>query len=138
MTTWLRFVGASILGILAPAPSTVSSPMSEEEGAWVRANAWTKALHKIEDAYPHGFHRWCSCEAGTCHPCVTGQHDTCVSADGPRVDEAVGTVTDRRGFVVAVIRYGPVQRPCPWICPCTPAGRNTSKLSKPLNSPETS
>ncbi|MEU5297828.1 DUF6248 family natural product biosynthesis protein [Streptomyces umbrinus] len=119
MTTWLRFVGASILGILDPAPSAVSSPMSEEEGAWVRANAWTKALRKIEDAYPHGFHRWCSCEAGTCHPCVTGQHDKCVSADGPRVDEAVGTVTDRRGFVVAVIRYGPGQRPCRWICLCT-------------------
>ncbi|WP_373467061.1 DUF6248 family natural product biosynthesis protein [Streptomyces umbrinus] len=83
------------------------------------ANAWTKSLRKIEDAYPHGFHRWCSCEAGTCHPCVTGQHDKCVSADGPRVDEAVGTITDRRGFVVAVIRYGPGQRPCRWICPCT-------------------
>jgi hypothetical protein len=119
MTTWLRYVGASIMGILDPVPSPVPSPMSEEEGAWVRAHAWTKALRKIDGAYPHGFHRWCSCEAGTCHPCGSGHHDQCVSVDGPRVDEHAGTITDRRGFVVAVIRYGPDQRPCRWVCPCT-------------------
>ncbi|MEV5850394.1 DUF6248 family natural product biosynthesis protein [Streptomyces sp. NPDC051985] len=39
-TTWLRYVGASIMGILGPLPSTTSSPMTEEEGAWVRATAW--------------------------------------------------------------------------------------------------
>ncbi|MFD3381322.1 MULTISPECIES: DUF6248 family natural product biosynthesis protein [unclassified Streptomyces] len=119
MTTWLRFVGASIMGILDPVPSTVPSLMSKEEGAWVRANAWTKGLLRIEDAYPYGFHCWCSCEAGTCHPCASGHHDQCVSADGPRVDENAGTMTDRGGFVVAVIRYGPGQRPCRWICHCT-------------------
>ncbi|OIJ99015.1 hypothetical protein BIV25_10940 [Streptomyces sp. MUSC 14] len=94
--------------------------MPEEAGAWVRANAWTKALGKIEDAYPHGFHRWCSCEAGTCHPCRTGHHNQCISAGGPRVDDHAA-ITDRRGFVVAVIRYGPGQRPCRWICPCAHA-----------------
>ncbi|PWI04917.1 hypothetical protein DIZ27_42480 [Streptomyces sp. NWU339] len=116
-TTWLRYVGASIMGILGPVPST----MTEEEGAWVRANAWTKALRKIDDAYPHGFHRWCSCEAGTCHPCRTGHHDQCISRNGPHVDDAAGTITDRGGFVVAVIRYGPGQQPCRWICRCTHA-----------------
>jgi len=118
-TTWLRFVGASIMGILDPVPSTVPSPMTEEEGAWVRANAWTKGLRKIEDAYPCGFHRWCSCERGICHPCGSGHHDQCVSPGGPRVDKDAGTMTDRGGFVVAVIQYGAGERPCRWVCPCT-------------------
>ncbi|MGW2492374.1 DUF6248 family natural product biosynthesis protein [Streptomyces sp. NPDC001606] len=52
MTTWLRLIGASIMGILDPVPSSVTSPMTEAEGAWVRANAWTRGLRKIEDAYP--------------------------------------------------------------------------------------
>ncbi|MFM9499750.1 DUF6248 family natural product biosynthesis protein [Streptomyces galilaeus] len=153
MTTWLRYVGASIMGILDPVPSPVPSPMSVEEGAWVRADAWTKALRKIDDAYPHGFLRWCSCEAGTCHPCLTGQHGKCVSAGGPRVDEHAGTITDRGGFVVAVIRYGPSQRPCRWNCPCThpadvettvdtvtpgkaPAAQQTVPLSGPVPGPD--
>ncbi|MET7685173.1 DUF6248 family natural product biosynthesis protein [Streptomyces sp. NPDC005423] len=119
MTTWLRYVGASIMGILKPIPSPVPSLMSEEEGSWVRAHAWTQALRKIDDAYPHGFHRWCSCEAGTCHSCRTGHHDQCISRNGPRVDEHAGTITDRGGFVVAVIRHRPGQQPCRWICPCT-------------------
>ncbi|MCI3273529.1 DUF6248 family natural product biosynthesis protein [Streptomyces cylindrosporus] len=106
-------------GILDLVPSTVASPMPEEEGAWVRADAWTKALRKIDDAYPHGFRRWCSCEASLCHSCRTRHHDQCISAASPRVDEHAGTMTDRGGFVVAVIRYGPDQQPCRWICPCT-------------------
>ncbi|MFD7283479.1 DUF6248 family natural product biosynthesis protein [Streptomyces sp. NPDC059862] len=124
MTTWLRFVGASIMGILDPVPSTTPSPMSEEEGAWVRANAWTKGLRKIEAAYPHGFHRWCSCERGTCHPCACGHHDQCASANGPCVDEDAGTITDRGGFVVAAIQYGSGKRPCRWICPCNHAAKD--------------
>jgi hypothetical protein len=119
MTTLLRFVGASIMGILDPIPAAPPSPMSDEEGTWVRANAWTKALRSIDAAYPHGFHRWCSCERGTCHPCRSGHHDQCVSANGPRVDEDAGTMTDRGGFVIAVIRYRSGERPCRWICPCT-------------------
>ncbi|MEU6511030.1 DUF6248 family natural product biosynthesis protein [Streptomyces sp. NPDC046942] len=119
MTTWLRYVGASIMGILDPVPSAVPSLMSEEEASWVRANAWTKGLRRIEEAYPHGFHRWCSCERGTCHPCATGHHDQCASADSPRIDEDAGTVTDRGGFVVAIIQYGPGQRPCRWVCACS-------------------
>ncbi|MGI5397060.1 DUF6248 family natural product biosynthesis protein [Streptomyces sp. CA-251251] len=119
MTTWLRYVGASIMGILDPIPAPLASPMSDEEGAWVRANAWTKALRRIDAAYPHGFHRWCSCERGTCHPCRTGHHHQCVSANGPRVDDDAGTMTDRDGFIVAVIHYRSGERPCRWNCPCT-------------------
>lgn len=123
MTTWLRHIGASILGIVNPVPSTTASPMSEEDGAWVRANAWTKGLRLIEDAYPRGFHRWCSCERGICIPCGSGKHAECVSAQGPRLDKDAGTVTDQRGFVVALIQYRPNERPCRRLCPCThPAG----------------
>lgn len=118
MTTRLRHIGAAIIGILDPVPSAVPSPMREEEGAWVRAHAWTKGLRKIEDAYPRGFHRWCSCERGICTGCTSEHHDRCVSAHGPRVDQYAGTITDAHGFVVAVIRYGPGQRPCRWLCPC--------------------
>lgn len=82
MTTWLRYVGASITGILDPVPSQAPSPMTAEEGAWVRANAWTKALRKIDDAYPYGFLRWCSCGKHL-PPCATGHHGQCVSAKGP-------------------------------------------------------
>ncbi|MGW1411298.1 DUF6248 family natural product biosynthesis protein [Streptomyces sp. NPDC002403] len=118
MTTLLRLIGASIMGILDPVPSSVPSPMTDDEAAWVRANAWTKGLRRIEDAYPRGFFRWCSCERGTCHPCATGHHTQCSSANGPRPDEDAGTITDRSGFVVAMIQYGPAQHPCRWICPC--------------------
>ncbi|MFC9932323.1 DUF6248 family natural product biosynthesis protein [Streptomyces sp. NPDC127190] len=131
MTTWLRFIGASIMGILDPVPSGVTSPMTEAAGAWVRANAWTKGLRKIEGAYPHGFHRWCSCERGICHPCACGHHDRCVSAGGPRRDDYAGTVTDRGGFVVAVIHYGPGQRPCRWLCPCSHPANGTAPVDTP-------
>ncbi|MDQ0994800.1 hypothetical protein QFZ74_006117 [Streptomyces sp. V3I7] len=136
MTTWLRYIGASIMGILDPVPSAVPSPMPEEEGAWVRAHAWTKGLQRIENAYPHGFHRLCFCEHGTCHPCATGHHDRCISRDGARVDTHVGTVTDRGGFVVAVIHYADRQRPCRWVCPCThpaaPAGALARGPAQPV------
>ncbi|MFF8717549.1 DUF6248 family natural product biosynthesis protein [Streptomyces sp. NPDC015184] len=118
MTALLRLMGASIMGILDPVPSSVPSPMAGDEAAWVRANAWTKGLRRIEDAYPHGFFRWCSCECGTCHPCAVGRHGQCASVNGPRPDENAGTVTDRSGFVVALVQHGPAQRPCRWICRC--------------------
>ncbi|MEV6048698.1 DUF6248 family natural product biosynthesis protein [Streptomyces xanthochromogenes] len=119
MTTRLRYIGASIMGILDPNPSPTPSTMSDTEGAWVRAHAWTEELQRIEDAYPHGFHRWCSCERGTCTSCAAERHDQCISASGPRIDTDAGTVTDRRGFVVALIQYKAGERPCRWICPCT-------------------
>ncbi|MFJ1839970.1 DUF6248 family natural product biosynthesis protein [Streptomyces sp. NPDC088175] len=129
MTSLLRLMGASIMGILDPIPSTVPSPVTEDEAAWIRANAWPKALRRIENAYPHGFFRWCSCERGTCHPCATGRHDQCDSADGPRADEDAGTITDRHGFVVAVVQHGPAQRPCRRVCPCTHPAVETAVTS---------
>ncbi|MFF5011493.1 DUF6248 family natural product biosynthesis protein [Streptomyces phaeochromogenes] len=117
MTTRLRFVGASIMGTLDPD----LSPVSEEEGAWVRANPWTKGLRRVEDAYPRGFHRFCSREASTCHPCASGHHDQCISAGGSRVDEDAGNMTDRGGTGWEELRAArpgqPTIRPCslpPW------------------------
>ncbi|WP_409240495.1 DUF6248 family natural product biosynthesis protein [Streptomyces sp. PA5.6] len=118
MTTRLRHIGAVLMGILKPIPANTPSPMTEEEGAWVRAHAWTEGLRKIDDAYPYGFHRWCSCERGICPGCASGHHARCVSASGPRVDEHADTITDARGFVVALLQYGPGQHPCRWLYPC--------------------
>ncbi|WP_199550149.1 DUF6248 family natural product biosynthesis protein [Streptomyces sp. N35] len=118
MTSWLRHIGGAIMGILDPVPSPVPSPMSEQEGAWVREHAWTKGLRKIEAAYPHGFHRWCACERGTCVSCRGGHHEQCISGNGPRVEQDDGTITDRDGFVVAVLLHGPGKRPCRWQCRC--------------------
>ncbi|MFD7015212.1 DUF6248 family natural product biosynthesis protein [Streptomyces sp. NPDC059928] len=132
MTTRLRHIGASIMGILDPVPSPTTPPMSGEEGAWVRAHAWTKGLRRIEDAYPHGFHRWCSCERGTCTSCAAGRHDRCISATGPRTDPDAGTITDSAGFVVAVIHYAPGQRPCRWICRCTHPTPTAEKPGGPV------
>lgn len=137
MTTWLRYVGASIMGILDPVRSTAPSPMTEDEASWVRAHAWPKALHRIDEAYPHGFHRWCSCERGICHSCACTRHEQCVSATGPRVDTDAGTVTDRGGFVVAVIQHGPTQRPCRWICPCTHPSRSAAPARDSAAPPHT-
>ncbi|MCM1973188.1 DUF6248 family natural product biosynthesis protein [Streptomyces sp. G1] len=71
------------------------------------------------EAAARGFHRWCACEAGTYHACRIGHHGRCISRNGPRIAEHAGTVVDRGGFVVAVIQYGPGQRPWRWNCPCT-------------------
>lgn len=119
MTTRLRHVGAAIMGILDPIPSNTPSPMGAEEGAWVRANAWTKHISRIDGAYPHGFHRWCACEYGICSNCMAGAHDTCNTVEGPRRDRSAGTITDREGFVVAIIVHRDDQVPCRRICPCT-------------------
>ncbi|MGW7410157.1 DUF6248 family natural product biosynthesis protein [Streptomyces sp. NPDC054833] len=66
-------------------------------------------------------------------------HDQCVSANGPRVDEDAATMTDRGGFVVAVIRYGPGQQSCRWVCPCThPADvKQTTDTGNPWKPPAT-
>ncbi|MEU2718398.1 DUF6248 family natural product biosynthesis protein [Streptomyces sp. NPDC007205] len=118
MTTWLRSFSASITGLLDAIPSAVPSPMSREEAAWVRSHAWTPALRRIERAHPNGFHRWCACERGFCHPCRAGYHDQCASTEGPALDDRVGTMTDLTGVVVAAVLCGPGRRPCRWLCPC--------------------
>ena len=116
-TPLLRLHGALIMGIIDPV--LMPSPMSEEEGAWVRQNAWTKWLREIEDVYPYGFHRWCDCQRGTCWNCLNKRCDICVHRQTPLKPEAdAGTITDRRGYVAARIVHRPEQRPCRWVCKC--------------------
>lgn len=137
-TTLLRLHGALILGIVDPTP--MPSPMSEEEGRWVREHAWTDGLCGIENAYPWGFHRWCSCQSGTCWPCSVDRCDRCVTREhgGPRYDEDAGSVTTGDGFVVARIVHRDDQRPCRSICVCTcpktgpaPARRRRRRAAAP-------
>lgn len=80
MTTLLRLMGASIMGILDPVPSSVPSPMTDDEAAWVRASAWTKGLRRIEDAYPRGFFRWARASA---EPAIPAPRATTPSATAP-------------------------------------------------------
>ncbi|GAA1614233.1 hypothetical protein GCM10009733_008030 [Nonomuraea maheshkhaliensis] len=116
-TPLLRFHAALILGIVDP--TLMPSPMSEAQGEWVRQNAWTKALRAIENVYPYGIHRWCRCQAGTCWNCLSKRCAICVHRQhSPKKDDAAGTVTDRRGFVIGVIVHLPHQKPCTWVCKC--------------------
>ncbi len=119
MTTWLRSFSSSILALCEPIPLSVPSPMSQQEAAWVRSHAWTPVLRRIEEAHPSGFHRWCTCERGRCHPCRAGYHDQCPGTRGPVLDDRLGTVTDRAGVMIAAVRSVPGQRPCRWVCSCT-------------------
>ncbi|MEV1177519.1 DUF6248 family natural product biosynthesis protein [Nonomuraea sp. NPDC049784] len=120
-TPLLRLHGALILGIVDPILMT--SPMREEEGAWVRAHAWTRGIRAVDDVYPYGFWRWCSCQSGTCWNCLSKRCDLCVHRQAPpKVDSDAGAITDRKGYVVALIIHRPEQRPCRWVCKCPHRG----------------
>ncbi|WP_033819371.1 DUF6248 family natural product biosynthesis protein [Kitasatospora sp. MBT63] len=112
----LRMVGAAFLAIREPIPSATPSPMNAEEGAWVRAHAWTRHLRRTDDSYPHGYFRWCECERGVCSNCVGGRHSTCATRNGPAT--GLGALTDGRGYVLALVVTTGNQRACSWICPC--------------------
>ncbi|WP_435279840.1 DUF6248 family natural product biosynthesis protein [Streptomyces sp. 1222.5] len=49
----------------------------------------------------------------------------------PRLDDYAGTITDRGGFVVAVIHHGPGQQPCRWLCPCPHPADGTDPVDTP-------
>ncbi len=116
----LRLHAALILGICDPVP--MPSPMSEADGAWVREHAWTSALRKIDEPYPYGLYRWCLCQSGTCWNCLVGRCDLCVHRQqgGPDISGhgPARTITDSRGFVVAVFVLRDGERPCRWTCRC--------------------
>jgi hypothetical protein len=114
----LNFQGALIMGIIDPVPN--ASPMPEEAGAWVREHVWPEHLQQIERKYPHGFHRWSTCERGTCWNCLSGRCDICVHRQkgGPDVDRNEDWVTDHRGRNVARLILRPGGEPCVWWCRC--------------------
>ncbi|GAA5216974.1 DUF6248 family natural product biosynthesis protein [Streptomyces thinghirensis] len=135
-TAALNFQGALIMGIIDPVPN--ASPMPEEAGAWVREHVWPEHLQEIERKYPHGFHRWSTCERGTCWNCLSGRCDICVHRQkgGPDVDRNEDWVTDHRGRNVARLILRPGGEPCVWWCRCAcpkdgPAPARPAAKAKP-------
>lgn len=130
--TLLRMHAAMIMGIVDPVP--MPSPMSDEEFQQIRDHVWPQRMRDVDDAYPHGFYRWCYCQHGTCWNCHAGRCDLCVHRQkrGPDICDG-GTVTDTHGYVVAHIVYAPHQRPCRWVCrcPCPKTGPAPSQQPEP-------
>ncbi|GHB76031.1 hypothetical protein GCM10010331_74890 [Streptomyces xanthochromogenes] len=114
----LNLQGALIMGITDPVPN--ASPMSEDAGAWVREHAWPAHWQEMEDRYPFGFHRWSTCERGTCWNCLNGRCDICVHRQegGPSVDSNRDWVTNHQGRTVAEFIPRPGGEPCVWWCRC--------------------
>ncbi|WP_329214839.1 DUF6248 family natural product biosynthesis protein [Streptomyces sp. NBC_01485] len=106
------------LGLVDPVPNP--SPMSEEEGAWVREQVWTKPFHLIDDGYAWGFWRWSFCEKGTCWNCLAGRCEWCMHRQkgGPDVCDNVDWVHNHRGRTVARLILRPGGEPCVWWCRC--------------------
>lgn len=129
-TPLLRLHAALIMGIADPVLMT--SPMSEAEGAWVRQHAWTPHLRTMEDVYPYGYRRWCSCQRGTCWNCLAGRCDICVHRQNPpERDDDAGAVTDQHGYVVARVIHLRGQKPCLWVCKCPCEQRGVIPVSPP-------
>ncbi|MFF3256476.1 DUF6248 family natural product biosynthesis protein [Actinacidiphila glaucinigra] len=117
-TALLNLQGALIMGIVDPVPNP--SPMTEEEGAWVRDHAWPGHFTGIERKYPWGFRRWSQCERGTCWNCLSNCCDLCVHRQkgGPDIDDNADWVQGLRGESVAKLILRPGGEPCVWWCRC--------------------
>ncbi|GGU40604.1 hypothetical protein GCM10010289_71880 [Streptomyces violascens] len=113
------------LGLVDPVPNP--SPMSEDEGAWVREHVWPKHLHRIDDGYAFGFWRWAMCERGTCWNCLYGRCDWCMHRQKGRPDacDNVEPVHSLRGQMVATLILRPGGEPCVWWCRCPCAKEGT-------------
>lgn len=125
------------LGLVDPVPNP--SPMSEEEGAWVREHVWTQPFHLIDDGYAWGFWRWAMCERGTCWNCLAGRCEWCMHRQkgGPDVCDNVDWVHDRHGRSVARLILRPGGEPCVWWCrcPCAKTGPAPARPDKPSSEP---
>lgn len=138
---------ALFLGLVDPVPAP--SPMSEEDGAWVREHAWLRFHRELEKGYPWGYWRYGHSERGTCWNCLNRRCDLCVHRQqcGPSVDDGVDWVTNHRGHTIATfLTVAPGQRPCSWACRCPcpktaetpPHGRpepTTADTGPPLRQP---
>ncbi|MFF3313368.1 DUF6248 family natural product biosynthesis protein [Streptomyces sp. NPDC002952] len=138
-TALLNLHGGLIMGIIDPVPNL--SPMSEDEGAWVRAQVWPRFLTEIDDKYPFGFWRWSMCERGTCWNCLSRRCDLCVHRQegGPHVDGNVEWVHNARGRCVAKLLIRSDDAPCVWWCrcPCPKDGPLASEPETPPTSADT-
>ncbi|WP_435109763.1 DUF6248 family natural product biosynthesis protein [Nocardiopsis synnemataformans] len=137
-TPHLRLIGSLIMGIVDPVdlPSPLDEPMSEEDAAWVREHAWTPGLRAIERVYPWGFHRWCSCQRGTCWNCLNYRCDICVHRQlgGAQVDTGAGVITTGAGYVAGELLHHEKQAPCRWLCRC-PCDKTSSADPAPEAAP---
>ncbi|MFF9892944.1 DUF6248 family natural product biosynthesis protein [Streptomyces albidoflavus] len=117
-TALLNLQGGLITGIIDPVPNP--SPMSEDEGAWVRERVWPAFMTEIDRKYPFGFWRWTNCERGTCWNCLANRCDLCVHRQkgSPSVDDNTDWVHDTRGLGVAKIIVRPDDALCVWWCRC--------------------
>lgn len=114
----LNFQGGLLMGIIDPVPNP--SPMSEDEGAWVREQVWPRFLTEIDCKYPFGFWRWSMCEKGTCWNCLGNRCDLCVHRQkgGPHVDDNTEWLHCPRGLGLAKLIVRPGGEPCVWWCRC--------------------
>lgn len=130
-TSLLNLHGALMMGIVDPVPHP--SPMSEEEGSRVRQQVWPAHLQEIESKYPWGFHRWSTCERGTCWNCFAGRCELCVHRQegGPHEDDNTDWVCNHRGRCVARMILRPAGEPCVWWCrcPCPKDGTDSVKTA---------
>lgn len=125
-----------------PAPAPVRAPgrggsaslpgarsMTEQQAAWVRADAWPTWMKAMDDDYPGRgcfLLRTCHCELGVCVNCSPDEprHDLCLTRqhDGRALgwDMAVyaaaccGAVNHARRVAKVTI----AGRSCRWTCPC--------------------
>ncbi|WTX92856.1 DUF6248 family natural product biosynthesis protein (plasmid) [Streptomyces sp. NBC_00637] len=116
------------LGLIDPVPNP--SPMSEEEGAWVREHVWPSYLHRIDDGYAWGFWRWSLCERGTCWNCLAGRCDGCLHRQKGRPDacDNAETVHNHLGRNVATLIPAPRRRTLRVVVPLPlPEGRHPAR-----------
>ncbi len=137
-TALLNLQGALIMGIIDPVPN--ASPMSEDEGAWVREHALPGHFQEIDRKYPFGFHRWAMCERGTCWNCLFRRCDLCVHRQrgGPHVDINTDWVHNQHGQAVATLITRPGGEPCVWWCrcPCATTGPAPARPARRRTQPE--
>ncbi|MFW5415053.1 hypothetical protein J0910_00465 [Nocardiopsis sp. CNT-189] len=107
-----------LLGIVDPVPNL--SPMSEDEGAWVREHVFSPHHRFVERGYPWGFWRWSYCEKGTCWNCLSDRCDICVHRQQGRPDVCDNTdhLLAFDGRALAQVIRRPDGRPCAWVCRC--------------------
>ncbi|WP_327359747.1 DUF6248 family natural product biosynthesis protein [Streptomyces sp. NBC_01304] len=107
------------LGLVDPVPNP--SPMSEDEGAWVRAHVWPGFLRLIDDGYAWGYWRWSMCERGTCRNCLARRCDLCVHRQKGHPDacDNQDAVHSHRGRMVATLILRPGGETCAWTCRCS-------------------
>ncbi|MFJ4702978.1 DUF6248 family natural product biosynthesis protein [Streptomyces sp. NPDC088768] len=122
------------LGLVDPVPNP--SPMSEEEGAWVRRHVWPAFLRRIDDGYAFGFWRWSFCERGTCWNCLFGRCEWCMHRQkgGPDACDNTEIVHNHMGRNVAKFLPRPGGEPCVWWCRC-PCSKNDEQGEPPVSVP---